>query len=74
MPKGKSFILFKSIIALSSNFYNLKRLLNTGSICTLPAYHTEHNLFPIGFKTVRSHASIFVKGKKCDYTCEILEG
>lgn len=50
------------------------KLLNIGDVSTLPAYHSEHNIFPIGFKTVRSHASMMIKGAKAEYTCEILEG
>lgn len=50
------------------------KLLATGEINTLPAYHSEHNLFPVGFKSVRLHASIFNKGVRCEYTNEVLEG
>lgn len=45
-----------------------------GKIIPTTAYHSEHNLFPVGFKSVRTHASMFTKGKRCQYTCEILEG
>lgn len=45
-----------------------------GRISTLPNYHTEHNIYPIGFKTVRTYSSIFFKDKKAEYTCEILDG
>jgi hypothetical protein len=45
------------------------RLLAIGSIVTHPNYHSEHNLFPVGFRTVRVHASMFRKGQKCEYTC-----
>jgi F/Y-rich N-terminus len=37
-------------------------------------YHSEHNLFPIGYISIRTHASIFHKGQKAEYTCEILDG
>lgn len=50
------------------------KLLATGEICTLPTYHSEHNLFPIGFKTIRLHPSMFTKGIRSEYTNEILEG
>ncbi|KAL4474706.1 hypothetical protein ABPG72_002299 [Tetrahymena utriculariae] len=50
------------------------KLLATGEINLLPTYHSEHNLFPVGFKSVRVHASIFHKGVRCEYTNEILEG
>jgi len=49
-------------------------LLDCGVINTNPNYHSEHNLFPIGFKSIRSYASIFEKGKRAQYTNEILEG
>jgi hypothetical protein len=50
------------------------KLLNIGTINVNPAYHSEHNLFPVGFKSVRTHSSMFYKGKRSEYTCEILEG
>ena len=53
---------------------NSLKLLNVGVISTNPNYHSEHNLFPIGYISVRSYSSMFNKGVKCDYTCEILEG
>ncbi len=53
---------------------NSLRLLNTGIVSTNPNYHSEHNLFPIGFRSVRLYNSIFKKGVKCEYLNEILEG
>ncbi|EGR28103.1 hypothetical protein IMG5_183250 [Ichthyophthirius multifiliis] len=50
------------------------QLLATGEINILPAYHSEHNLFPVGFKSIRTHPSIYKKGVRCEYTNEILEG
>jgi hypothetical protein len=50
------------------------QLLATGEINILPAYHSEHNLFPVGFKSIRTHPSMFKKGVRCEYTNEILEG
>jgi hypothetical protein len=38
------------------------------------AYHTEKNLFPIGFSSVREHCSMFNIGERSLYTCEILDG
>ena len=38
------------------------------------AYHTEKNLFPVGFKSVREHCSMFNIGERSLYTCEILDG
>jgi hypothetical protein len=48
--------------------------LHTGIVSTNPNYHSEHNLFPIGFRSVRLYNSIFKKGVKCEYLNEILEG
>ena len=53
---------------------NSLSLLNCGFINTNPAYHSEHNLFPLGYKSIRVHASTKARGAKADYTCEILEG
>ena len=53
---------------------NSLKLLSTGTISTNANYHSEHNLFPIGFKSIRTHYSIFKKGQKCEYLNEILEG
>eukprot|EP00828_Plagiopyla_frontata_P047024 TRINITY_DN8581_c0_g1_i1.p1 TRINITY_DN8581_c0_g1~~TRINITY_DN8581_c0_g1_i1.p1 ORF type:complete len:386 (-),score=45.23 TRINITY_DN8581_c0_g1_i1:52-1209(-) len=61
-------------VILPQQVNNSLTLLNIGKICTLPAYHSEHNLFPIGFKTIRMHPSMFTRGVRCEYTCEILEG
>eukprot|EP00347_Sterkiella_histriomuscorum_P020477 403337650 len=37
-------------------------------------YHTEKNLFPIGFKSQREHNSQLRVGERCQYICEILDG
>ncbi|CDW90426.1 transforming growth factor beta regulator 1 [Stylonychia lemnae] len=37
-------------------------------------YHTEKNLFPIGFKSLREHNSQTRLGERCQYICEILDG
>lgn len=37
-------------------------------------YHSEKNLFPIGYKAVREHQSMFKLGERALYTCEILDG
>jgi hypothetical protein len=49
-------------------------LVATGEINTNPNYHSEHNLFPIGYISIRTHASMFTRGVRARYTCEILEG
>ena len=41
---------------------NSLTLLNTGTICTNPNYHSEHNLFPIGFSSIRVYNSMRTKG------------
>ena len=38
-----------------------------------PQYHTENNLFPIGYKVTREAQSMTKKGEKAIYTCEILD-
>jgi len=50
-------------------------ILNLGRVdSSRPNYHTEKNLFPIGFKSVREHSSMFKLGERTLYTCEILDG
>jgi hypothetical protein len=39
-----------------------------------PAYHTANNIFPIGFKSQRTHNSTITLGARAEYTCEILDG
>jgi hypothetical protein len=39
-----------------------------------PNFHSEHNLFPIGYISIRTYSSMFKKGTKAEYTCEILDG
>ena len=39
-----------------------------------PNYHSEHNLFPVGFSSVRVYSSMVNKGVKVEYTCDILDG
>lgn len=53
---------------------NLK-ILNLGTInYTNKNYHSEKNIFPVGFKSVREHQSMFNLQKRAEYTCEILDG
>ena len=44
-------------------------LVATGTINTNPNYHSEHNLFPVGYKSIRTHASMFTRGVRARYTC-----
>ncbi|CDW85164.1 f y-rich n-terminus family protein [Stylonychia lemnae] len=39
-----------------------------------PDYHSHRNIFPIGFKTIRTHQSLYSVGGRADYICEILDG
>ena len=39
-----------------------------------PFYHSEKNLFPIGFKSSREHNSQITLGLRCQYISEILDG
>lgn len=48
---------------------------NLGKIdCIRANYHTEKNLFPIGFKSIREQNSMMNQGGRCLYVCEILDG
>ena len=38
------------------------------------AYHSEKNIFPIGFKSLRKGTSLTQIGKQDEYICEILDG
>jgi hypothetical protein len=51
------------------------QLLGLGNIeYERAAYHTEKNLFPIGYKSIREHSSMTKLGERALYTCEILDG
>lgn len=39
-----------------------------------PMFHTEKNLFPIGFCSLREHNSMYRVGERCQYRCEIFDG
>ena len=53
---------------------NLK-ILNLGTIVhDNKNYHSEKNIFPIGYKSVREHTSMFSLDRRAEYTCEILDG
>ena len=53
---------------------NLK-ILNLGTIVhDNKNYHSEKNIFPIGYKSVREHISMFSLDRRAEYTCEILDG
>jgi len=54
---------------------NNLRILNLGTIVhDNKNYHSEKNIFPIGYKSVREHTSMFSLEKRAEYTCEILDG
>lgn len=51
------------------------RILRLGTIdYERPAYHSERNLFPIGFASEREHQSMNIQGQREIYTCEIKDG
>ena len=53
---------------------NLK-ILNLGTIVhDRKNYHSEKNIFPIGYKSVREHTSMFSLERRAEYICEILDG
>ena len=53
---------------------NLK-ILNLGTIVyNNKNYHSDKNIFPVGFKSVREHQSMFNLQNRAKYTCEILDG
>jgi hypothetical protein len=50
------------------------KILNLGRIeYEREQYHTKNNLFPIGYTVQREAGSMYTKGKKAIYTCEILD-
>jgi hypothetical protein len=49
-------------------------ILNLGKIeHEREQYHTKNNLFPIGYKIQREAGSMYKRGKKASYICEILD-
>ena len=50
------------------------QLVNTGYIHPTEFYHSEHNLFPVGYKAIRLHNSMVRRNVKTEYTCEIMDG
>ena len=51
------------------------KILNLGLVdYERPAYHSEKNIFPIGWKSVREGTSCFNINKREKYICEILDG
>ena len=50
------------------------KVLNLGVIdYTRPEFHTQTNIFPIGFKSQRDAMGIVEVGKRAIYTCEVLD-
>ena len=50
------------------------KIFNLGIVDnTRSAFHSSSNIFPIGFKSVREHASLYAIGQRAEYTCEILD-
>ena len=53
---------------------NLK-ILNLGTIIyDNKNYHSEKNIFPLGYKSVREYQSMFNLQNRTEYTCEIIDG
>jgi hypothetical protein len=51
------------------------QILNLGEIVyERISFHSEKNLFPVGFKSIREHSSMFKLGERTQYICEILNG
>ncbi len=50
------------------------KLIQLGQVNLSPYYHTEHNIFPIKYRSIRIFNSMKNKGVKCEYLCEISEG
>jgi hypothetical protein len=51
------------------------QILNLGEIVyDKISFHSEKNLFPVGFKSIREHSSMFKLGERTQYICEILNG
>jgi F/Y-rich N-terminus/F/Y rich C-terminus len=54
---------------------NSLTILNLGEIdLSRPNYQSGRNIFPIGFKSIREHSSIFHAKERIEYLCEILDG
>ena len=54
---------------------NSLTILNLGDIdLNRPNYQSGRNIFPIGFKSIREHSSIFHAKERIEYLCEILDG
>ena len=54
---------------------NSLTILSLGEIeVERPSYHTDRNIFPIGFKSIREHSSYKAAGERMQYLCEIFDG
>ena len=54
---------------------NSLKIKNLGTVdWQNPLYHSEKNIFPIGYISVREHMSVLHPGERCQYLCEILDG
>jgi hypothetical protein len=51
---------------------NLK-VLDFGTIDTRPEFHSHSNIYPIGFKSIRTAQSIYTLGDRADFVNEIYE-
>ena len=62
-------IIYPIIISNSLKILNLGKIVYNNK-----NYHSEKNIFPIGYKSVREHQSMFNLQKRAEYICEILDG
>jgi hypothetical protein len=53
---------FSGELILPMNVNASLKLVSLGRILPLPNYHSEHNLFPVGYKSLRIYSSMFNKG------------
>lgn len=54
---------------------NSLSILNLGVVETQrPLYHSGRNIFPVGYKSIREHSSMFKPKDRMQYLCEILDG
>ena len=50
------------------------KILNLGVIdYSRQFFHSNRNIFPIGYKSIRECASMIYAGQRCEYVCEILD-
>jgi hypothetical protein len=48
-------------------------VLDFGRVDQRPAFHSNSNIYPIGYRSIRTHQSLLVLGGRANYTNEIFE-